>query len=69
MDVINHDHPQEEIDQLLQIIDPHNIKTMTFSQIVRLLSNQLTNSVAWNTNPPIESNDIYSPNEDLLTPG
>jgi Ca2+-binding EF-hand superfamily protein len=43
MHVINHDHSDEEIESLLKIIDPHNIKTMTYSQIVRLLSNQLTN--------------------------
>ncbi|CDW87543.1 UNKNOWN [Stylonychia lemnae] len=32
----------EEVEQLLSIIDPHNNKQMTYSEIVQLLSSQLT---------------------------
>lgn len=32
----------ENVEQLLHIIDPHNNKQMTYSEIVQLLSSQLT---------------------------
>ena len=33
--------PDEDIEALLRIVDPNNIKSMTYSQVVQLLSNQL----------------------------
>ena len=40
--VVQNDHaPEEDVDALLRIVDPHNVKRMTYSQIVLLLSNQL----------------------------
>ena len=35
----NEDNPENDIDALLSIIDPHNNKQMTYSQVVQLLSN------------------------------
>ena len=38
--VVQNDHaPDEDVDALLRIVDPHNVKQMTYSQIVQLLSN------------------------------
>ncbi len=39
MGVVN---TMEDVEQLLHIIDPHNNKQMTYSEIVQLLSSQLT---------------------------
>lgn len=35
-------NPDEDIDTLLTIIDPHNNKQMTYSEVVQLLSSQMT---------------------------
>lgn len=42
MNVSDSHNKEEDTDALLHIIDPHNNKTMTYSQVVRLLSNHLT---------------------------
>ena len=39
--VQNENAPDQDIEALLRIIDPHNVKVMTYSQVVQLLSNQL----------------------------
>jgi hypothetical protein len=38
MGVVN---SMEDVDSLLQIVDPHNNKQMTYSEIVQLLSSQM----------------------------
>ena len=37
--VQNEQSPDEDIEALLRIVDPNNVKTMTYSQVVQLLSN------------------------------
>lgn len=49
MNVLHSYSPDADLDCLLKAVDPHNHKTMTYSQVIALLSSQL---ISKNNNGP-----------------